>query len=48
MSDLGVALTPERETGSYVIEIPTNMNGFGTDGIPGNVNDFTVAEIWTD
>ena len=47
MSDLGVALTPGRVTGSYIVEIPANVNGLGTDGIPGNVNDFAVAEIWT-
>ena len=48
MSGLGVALTPKRETGPYFVEIPANVNGLGTDGILGNVNDFAAIEIRTD
>ena len=48
VDSLGVASIPKKETGSYFVETLSNANGLDTDGILGNVIDFTVVEVRTD
>ena len=48
VNGLGVAPIPGRETDSYFIETLSSANDLGTDGIPGNVNEFAVVEVQTD